>query len=153
PSGAVLFDAVFFVVLVSAITQGWTLPLFARALGLEEAPRPEPPVALEISSLRDVEADIVENAIQPESRSAGRAIREPALPAGVVVAMIAGGWGITPPRGSTRVLPGDTMFVVIREGARPLVDRVFGTPEPSPVMPEAVEFPLRGDTTISELAE
>ena len=85
PSGGVLFDAVFFVVLVSAITQGWTLPPFARALGLEEPPRPEPPVALEISSLRDVEADIVEYVIQPESRGAGRAIRELALPDGVVV--------------------------------------------------------------------
>jgi len=153
PSGGVLFDAVFFVVLVSAITQGWTLPPFARALGLEEPPRPEPPVALEISSLRDVEADIVEYVIQPESRGAGRAIRELALPDGVVVAMISRGSRIIPPRGSTRVLPGDIVFVVVREGARPLVDRVFGPPGPTGTMPEAVEFPLRGDTTISELAE
>lgn len=153
PSGGLLFDAVFFVVLVSAISQGWTLPPFARALGLEEPPRPEPPVALEITSLRDVEADIVEYIIQPESRGAGRAIRELALPDGVVVAMISRGSRIIPPRGSTRVLPGDIVFVVVREGARPLVDRVFGTPSPAPAVPQAVEFPLRGDTTISELAE
>ena len=153
PSGGLLFDAVFFVVLVSAISQGWTLPPFARALGLEEPPRPEPPVALEISSLRDVEADIVEYIIQPESRGAGRAIRELALPDGVVVAMISRGSRIIPPRGSTRVLPGDIVFVVVREGTRPLVDRVFGPPAAASAVPEAIEFPLRGDTTISELAE
>ena len=153
PSGRLLFDAVFFVVLVSAISQGWTLPLFARALGLEEPPQPEPPVALEISSLRDVEADIVEYFIQPESRCAGRAIRELALPDGVVVAMISRGSRLIPPRGSTRVLPGDIVFVVVREGTRPLVDRVFGPREASSAVPEAVEFPLRGDTTIAELAE
>ena len=33
------------------------------------------------------------------------------------------------------------------------MDRVFGPPGPTGTMPEAVEFPLRGDTTISELAE
>ena len=153
PSGGLLFNAVFFVVLVSATTQGWTLPLFARALRLEEPPQPEPPVALEISSLRDVEADIVEYIIQPESRCAGRAIRELALPDGVVVAMISRGSRLIPPRGSTRVLPGDIAFVVVREGTRPLVDRVFGPPEASHTVPQAVEFPLRGDTTISELAE
>jgi cell volume regulation protein A len=153
PSGELLFDAVFFVVLVSAISQGWTLPPFARALGLEEAPRPEPPVALEISSLRDVDADIVEYVIQPESRGAGRAIRELALPDGVVVAMISRGSRIIPPRGSTRVQPGDIVFVVVRREARPLVDRVFGSAEPARRLLEAIEFPLRGDTTISELAE
>lgn len=36
-----IFDIVFFVTLVSAVLQGWTMPPLARMLGLEIPPRPE----------------------------------------------------------------------------------------------------------------
>src|SRR5690625_1363667 len=44
--GRLLFDMTFFVVLVSATFQGWSLAPVARWLGLQLPPRPEPPVTL-----------------------------------------------------------------------------------------------------------
>lgn len=123
--GEAIFDIIFFVVLVSASLQGWTLPPLARLLGLQVPPPPEPPVTLEITSLKDVEGDIVEYTVTPDSRAAGAAIRDLALPEGAVVAMIVRDHEVIPPRGSTRVEPGDHAFIVIRREVRPLVDRIF----------------------------
>src|SRR5690606_27767341 len=43
PAGSVIFNVVFFVVLISALVQGGTLPWLARTLRLEEPPAPEAP--------------------------------------------------------------------------------------------------------------
>jgi cell volume regulation protein A len=149
-----LFNVVFFVVLVSALTQGWTLPLLARRLGLEQPAEPEPAVSLEITSLRHVDGDIVEYAVGPDARPAGRRISELALPDGAVIALIARGQELIPPRGSTRIAAEDHVFLVLRPGLRSLVDRVFArdpgaVAEPLP----ALEFPLLASTTAGDLEE
>lgn len=125
PGAQDLFDITFFVVLLSATTQGWTLPQVARWLGLEVPPSPEPPVTLEISSLKRVDGDIVEYTVTPGCRAIGRSIRDLAFPEGAVVAMIARDQQIIPPRGSTKLEGNDHIFVVLRPEARPRVDEIF----------------------------
>ncbi len=152
--GGTIFDIVFFVVLVSAILQGWSLPPIARILRLQTPPPPEAPITLEITSLKDVEGDIVEYTVTPDSRAAGRLVRELALPDEAVVAMIVRNQRIIPPRGSTRIEPNDHIFLVLRPGVRPLVDRIFARYGMEAVgLPARCEFPLRGDTTVADLIE
>lgn len=126
----------------------------ARLLGLQRPPVPEPPVSLEITSLRDVDGDIVEYSLGGDFPAAGRRIRDLSLPDGALVAMVARGQHVLAPRGSTQLLAGDHVFVILRRGTRWLVDRVFrsGGPggEPSP---PGVEFPLRGGARLAELEE
>jgi cell volume regulation protein A len=149
-----LFDIVFFAVLVSAVTQGWTLPFAARALGLHEHSNPPSGVTLEISSLQDVDGDIVEYSLTEDSPAAGLRVRDLALPDGVVVAMIVREKQVIPPRGSTKILPGDDVFVLMRPAVRDLVEHVFSGQEEETWLPAtAVEFPLRGSTRISEVEE
>lgn len=154
PDSLVLFNVVFFVVLVSALTQGWSLPFVARRLGLELPSLPAPPVSLEITSLRDVDGDIVEYTLPESSRAAGRRVRDLLLPDGVVIAMVARHEQIIPPRGSTHLRGGDHVFVVMRPDARALVDRVFGEGGPAePALAAEVEFVLRGDATVADVEE
>jgi cell volume regulation protein A len=149
-----IFDIVFFAVLVSAVTQGWTLPYAARALGLQERGAPEAGVTLEISSLQDVEGDIVEFTAGEGARATGARIRELALPDGVVVAMIVRGRQIIPPRGSTQILPGDHIFVLLKPAVREIVERVLAVPGEETWSPAvAMEFPLRGTTRLGEIEE
>jgi cell volume regulation protein A len=149
-----IFDVVFFVVLASAITQGWSLPWVARILGLERPPEPVPPMSLEITSLRHVDGDIVGYTVVEDARANGRQIRDLALPDGVVVALIARGDRAIPPRGSTRLEPGDFVFVLLRPDTRPLVDRVFApATEDEDWATEDVRFPLRGSATFRDLEE
>jgi cell volume regulation protein A len=126
PHGMLIFNVVFFVVLVSAILQGWTLPLLADRLGLQEPGAVESAVTLEITSVTDVNADIVDYVVVTGSRAAGRKLSELALPIDAVVAMIVRGGNLSPPRGSTGIEAGDHVFVMLREAARLAVDGVFG---------------------------
>jgi cell volume regulation protein A len=149
-----LFDVVFFAVLVSAVTQGWTLPYAARVLGLREGGAPPSGVTLEITSLQDVDGDIVEYPIVEGSRANGMRVRDLALPDGVVVAMIVRDKQVIPPRGSTEILTGDDVFVLLRPAVRSLVEHVFGDSGAEAWLPAtAVEFPLRGTTRIGEVEE
>lgn len=153
PGGGPMFDVVFFVVLVSALLQGWTLAPLARKLGLEVPGAPPSAVSLEITSLQQVNGDIVQYTLTEASRVAGRTVRELALPDGAVVAMVARQNRVVPPRGSTRIRAGDHLFIVLTPAVRPLVDRIFaGHADDAPLSPD-VEFPLRGDTTVADVAE
>jgi cell volume regulation protein A len=153
-NAGLLFDVVFFVVVVSAIVQGWSLPLAARWLGLEVEPEPAPPITLELSSLRHVDGDIVDYSVGPQSRAAGRLVKDLALPDGVVIAIIARGEKLIPPQGSTRVEEGDHVIVVLRPATRPLVNRIFGSAGGQrEELPALMEFPLRATTTVGELEE
>ncbi len=154
PEGGVIFNVVFFVVLVSAIVQGGSLARVSRWLRLDEPPRAEVPVTLEITSLRDVDADIIEYTVGEGSRASGKRLNQLSLPDGVVIAMIVRDQDLIPPRGSTTVLPGDHVFLVLRPETRVLVDRVFSRHRSAAdSLPSLVEFPLLGTATVGDLRE
>jgi potassium/hydrogen antiporter len=141
-----IFDLVFFVVLVSVLAQGWSLGLVARWFGVTTPTPPDPPVTVEVTSLREVDADIVSYQVQPRARAAGRRIADLGLTGEMVVAMIVRDRDLVLPKGSTRILAGDHVFVTLRPKARWLLDHVF-SPEDSPLLPE----PLDGRATLNEL--
>ena len=76
PGSEVLFNAVFFVVLVSAMTQGWSLPVAARWLKLGRPADPSPPLSVEINALRHVDGEIVDYTVAPAARVAGQVLRD-----------------------------------------------------------------------------
>ena len=115
--GALIFDAVFFVVLVSAISQGWSLPNVARWLGLASPADPAPPVTVEINALRDVDGEIVEYTVAPSARVAGQRLRDLALPDGSLV---------------TLVVRGDETFVPDIRTCAPVPTNVPPAVEPKP---------------------
>jgi cell volume regulation protein A len=154
PNASLIFDAVFFVVVISALIQGWSLPYAARVLGLEVPLENRPPVTLEISSLRQVESDIVDYTVGPLSRAAGREIQNLALPEGVLIALIVRREKIIPPHGRTIIEIGDHVMLVLRPAVRPLVEQIFGDrSDLVGELPVLMEFPLRGTTRVRELEE
>lgn len=153
PDAKLQFDVVFFVVLVSVMAQGWSLPWLARALGLQQPAESESPISLEIAALRQVDGEIVDYSVGPDSRAAGHEIRGLALPDGAVVAMIARGQHIIPPRGGTRVEQGDHVFLVLQTKVRPLVDRIFSRGKPLDRRSAVPEFRLNGNTTVASLED
>jgi cell volume regulation protein A len=154
PGASQMFDTAFFVVLVSALIQGWPLPLVARYLKVDEPTRLPPPVMLEISSLQNVDGDIVDYLVDSCCRAAGRIVKDLALPDGVVVALIARGEEIIPPQGSSRIEAGDHVIVVLRPAVRAMVDRVFSNyGQEASKLPVAFEFPLRGTIKVRDIEE
>jgi cell volume regulation protein A len=149
-----IFNVVFFVVLVAAVTAGWSLPPMARLLRLQTEAAPEPPVSLEITSLHEVGADIVAFAVEERDRIAGKRVRDLALPEGAVIAMVTRGTRVVPPRGSTRIEAGDHVFFVLDREMRPTVERLFtDLHDAGAGRPALVEFPMRGDATLADMEE
>jgi potassium/hydrogen antiporter len=122
-SADTIFNAVFFVVLVSVVLQGTTLEWLARRLGLMGAPAPsQPPLAVTKTGLLDLE----EFRVADDHAIAGAAVRELGLPREALVAVVVRGDDAIPPRGSTRIVAGDVLFVLVPHGKRPEVEDVFG---------------------------
>jgi cell volume regulation protein A len=122
PEGRLLFDVVFFVVLVSAILQGWTLPVLASRLGLQENNPPPALVTLELLSLSDVNAEIIDYAVAAGSGLVGRTVRDLQLPEGALVALISRDKTLIAPRGSTELHTADHLFVIAPPATKPAVD-------------------------------
>ncbi|MDF2749531.1 MAG: potassium/proton antiporter [Gaiellaceae bacterium] len=118
-----IFNAVFFVVVVSALVQGMTLERVATRLGLV-TPGPAvvaPPLELDaLSSL-----DLVDFAVAGDHAIAGAAVRELGLPRSALIAVVARGEDTIPPRGSTIIQAGDRLFVLVPHARRADLEDVF----------------------------
>jgi cell volume regulation protein A len=125
PGAALIFNVVFFVVLISATLQGSSLAWMARKLKLTLASPVTPAATLEITALGEVDADIVEYSLGHTSPAVGRRISHLALPEHAVIAMISRDKKVIAPRGSTLLLAEDQIFIVLKPGIRPFVDYVF----------------------------
>ena len=150
--GEQIFDVVFFVVLVSALLQGVSLPPVAGWLGLNQPAIPRAPVTLEITSLKHLNGDIVEYTVLPDSRVAGLTVRDLALPASALIAMVVRDEQVVAPRGSTRIEANDHLFIVLAPEARPLVDMALLGGRGAAFVSGDVEFPLTPATTVGQLA-
>ncbi len=149
-----LFNVVFFIVVVSAVVQGMSLAPVARWLGLERPREPEPPVTLEISSLQHINGEVIDYAVGVDSRAAERMVKDLALPEGAVIALVARGNQIIPPQGNTCIQAGDHVILVVRPGIQPLVNQVFGrNSDVRGSIPTTLEFPLKATATVAELQE
>ena len=132
-----IFNAVFFVVLVSTVVQGVTLEPLARRLGLVTEARHyyQPPV--EIGAVRALGGDIVEYEVAQTDAIVGAHVRELGLPRSAIVMLIVRDESGIPPRGSTLVEEGDRLYVLVRGEARAeteaLLERWERGPMPTPL--------------------
>ena len=118
-----IFNAVFFVVVVSTIVQGSTLEWLAGRLGLlSYAPHP-PEAPLEVG--HQTKLDLVDFAVAPDHAIAGSAVRELGLPRDALIAVVSRGDDTIPPRGSTVVEAGDRLFVLVPHARRADLEDVF----------------------------
>ncbi|MTV26566.1 potassium/proton antiporter [Nitriliruptoraceae bacterium ZYF776] len=132
PEGRVLFDVVFFVVLVSTLVQGTTVGKLVSWLGIPGARPAWAPVA-EALPIDEVEADLVEVIVADDLPIAGRQLRDVPLPAGMLLAAIVRDERVVVPRGDAHLLDRDVLLVVVQDPDR-AAERVtsWARSEPSP---------------------
>jgi cell volume regulation protein A len=123
PHKDTIFNAVFFVVVVSAVVQGTTLERLARALRLLAPAPPTRELPLEVSPLAQLE--LVDFAVAADHAVNGSAVRELGLPRSALVAVINRHGDTIPPRGSTVLQAGDRLFVLLPRKHRADLEDVF----------------------------
>lgn len=117
-----IFNAVFFVVVVSTILQGTTLERVAGRLGLlaPARSRAEPPI-----QVGDTGLDLLDFVVAPDHAIAGAAVREVGLPRAAIIAVVVRDDEPIPPRGSTMIQAGDHLYVLAPHALRPAIEDVF----------------------------
>jgi cell volume regulation protein A len=120
-----IFNAVFFVVLVSALLQTVTLDAAARRLGVasETAPSYHPPV--EVGAVQALGGDVFEYNVEQRDAIVGDRIGELGLPDSALVILIVREQQAIPPRGNTTLEPGDRVYVLARSDASEEVEGVL----------------------------
>jgi cell volume regulation protein A len=151
PNSQVIFNAVFFVVLISAVSQGWSLPLVARWLRLSRPADPTPPLSVEINALRHLDGEIVDYTVPPGAPIAGLMLRELARPDGLVVTLVVRDETVIMPRGATALEPSDHVFVAVRRQVKPLVDRLFAPASALPPLPAGARLLFPASTTRAQV--
>jgi cell volume regulation protein A len=120
-----IFNAVFFVVLVSALLQGPSLDPLARRLGLVTERRPHAPAPIEIGAVETLGADILEFEVYEGDSVVGRAVRELGLPREALIAVILRDGQALPPRGSTVVHAHDRLYILSRTSSQQVVQELL----------------------------
>jgi cell volume regulation protein A len=110
----VIFDAVFFAVLISTLLQGTTFEPLAHRLGLTTSEPALPRPLTEAGTIRRLGAEVLEVPVGDDDAVAGARVRDLGLPRDAVVNVIVRGDQAIPPRGSTRLRAGDRVHVLVR---------------------------------------
>ncbi len=122
PHGDIIFNVVFFVVLISALIQGTTLEWIANKLGVVDKPKPgeinhkdSDPNAIEV----------VEFIVEPQHSINGAKIREIGLPRKAKVTTIKRKSKMITPVSTTVIKLNDRLFVSVPMSLRPELEDVF----------------------------
>jgi potassium/hydrogen antiporter len=108
--GALIFNVVFFVVLVSVLVQGTTLLPLVRGLGIQDRAPAWAPVA-EALPLDRLDVDLVELFVTADLAIAGRRLRDVGTLDRALVAAVVRGHRVLIPTGETRVEVGDVLLM------------------------------------------
>jgi cell volume regulation protein A len=111
------FNIAFFAVLVSTLLQGSTFDPFARWMGATTTEPALPRPLVEVGSIRQLGADVVEVPISEGDAAIGVRVRDLGLPRDALVNVLVRGDEALPPRGSTRLEAGDRLHIVARQSA------------------------------------
>ena len=117
-SGAkTIFNLVFFVVFISVLLQGTTIPLVSTWLRVA-SPLVKPfRYPIEYNPTSDLKNELVEVPVPAGSPVTGRSLVEIKLPTGALIVLIRRGDATFVPRGNTRIDAGDTLLVLAERDA------------------------------------
>jgi potassium/hydrogen antiporter len=121
-SGArVLVDVVFVLVVVLTLLQGTTLPFVARRLHVVASEPRE--IEVDAAPLDELDADLLQVRVPPNSRLRGVYLRELRLPRGATVSLVVRDDEAFTPGADTRLRVGDQFLVVTTAAARQAAER------------------------------
>ncbi|TCI57691.1 potassium/proton antiporter [Exiguobacterium sp. SH1S21] len=121
-----IFNAVFFVVVTSALIQGTTLTPLAARLNLLGPDKIRSPYTIALVSSKQSQHQLVPYVATEESSMIGRTLADITLPPNTVVNAIVRKDYLIPPTGQTKIEPGDLLYVLASTYRHDQLDRKFG---------------------------
>lgn len=125
PQADLLFNLVFFIVLTSALLQGWSIPLAARLLGLTVPAEFKKSHPLEFEPLAGSDTELVDLTVPYQSDVIGKSLVELELPQDSLIVLIGRGETYIVPSGGSVFEPGDTLLVLVNKANLPQVREIL----------------------------
>jgi cell volume regulation protein A len=122
--GAVIFNAIFFVVVTSTLIQGATFEPLARRLGVTSTEPALPRPLIETGIIRRLGGESLVWQVRDADAAVGRMVKDLGLPREALVNLIVREGEVLPPRGSTEIEAGDELHVVVRLASLPEVEEL-----------------------------
>jgi cell volume regulation protein A len=126
PGSRELFDVVFFVVLIGTLIPGSSVPWVSRRLRVQTSGGGSPRASIEIDAPHALSTELRSFFIDSSVAVAGASVAEIPFPTGAAVSVIERDGELFAPSGSTRLVPGDHVYVFSRRDDRAHVDLLFG---------------------------
>ncbi|HXG00559.1 MAG TPA: potassium/proton antiporter [Bacteroidota bacterium] len=124
-NAGIIFNTVFFIVLTSALLQGWSIPSVARLLHVDAPPLRQPRYPIEPVPVAGGDTELVDLTVPHGSAVAGKTIIELGLPQQSLIALVGRGEEFIVPSGSTVLEEGDTLLVLVKQKDLPDVRRIL----------------------------
>jgi potassium/hydrogen antiporter len=136
-----LFNVVFFVVVASTLAQGASFEPLARRLGVTTTEPALPRPLVETGIVRELGGEVIAYRVEEGDAVVGHMVKELGLPRDALVNVIVRQGEAIPPRGSTEIVAGDEIHVLVRREAHAEVEAlserwqggpIGGPPAPAP---------------------
>jgi cell volume regulation protein A len=129
PDAGIVFDLVFFVVVVNALVQGTSVPWLTRRLDLETVEAPPASAVLNIEARETFTSDLHSYYIDDALPVAGMRLADLPLPQSISVMLIVRHRDLIAPRGDTVLQPGDHVYLLSHPADDATVQLLFGRAE------------------------
>ncbi|WP_404445434.1 potassium/proton antiporter [Sutcliffiella horikoshii] len=113
-----VFNVVFFVVLTSCLIQGSTISILAEKLGLTGPVRSEPPHTLELVSIGQANAEIMEYEVSSATPIEGKRLVDITFPKDVLINAIIRNNDLITPQGNTKIKAGDVLYILVSKPSK-----------------------------------
>ncbi|WP_096187901.1 potassium/proton antiporter [Evansella halocellulosilytica] len=120
------FNVVFFVVLTSALIQGSTITPFAKKLGLTGPKKVTPIHSLELVSIGQANAEIIEYQVNEEAKIVGKTLAEITFPKDVLINAIIRNGELITPYGETIIEKEDILYILVSQKRMKELKRLLG---------------------------
>lgn len=125
PNAELLFNLVFFIVLTSALLQGWSIPAVARLFKVD-APQPRKrQYPIEFEPAAGMETELVELIVPAHAAVAGKALVELGMPRDSLIVLISQNEEFIVPSGGTVLNEGDVVLALVNKRNLPEVRAIF----------------------------
>lgn len=111
--GSLVFNLVFFVVILSALGQGWTLPIAAKLLKVSAEKSLTKKVLIDLETGRGDDKTLFDLFVQPGAPAVGQKIVELGLPKEVLIVLIERKGQYVIPSGSTKIAEDDLAILLV----------------------------------------
>lgn len=112
PSGEFIFNIVFVVVIIGTALQGLTVAPLAMWLGLSKLEPAKPALRLKLAGVTPPGSAGLTTVLDPGAEAVGQRLAEISLPPDIVIAAIYRKGEVIAPRGDTKLLTGDHVFIL-----------------------------------------